>query len=235
VAVRSVPEGVPGCVMMVVENSTQRTTMARPRTFDEADVIARARKAFAETGFAGTSLDTLLEATGLARQSLYNAFGGKRELFMRAFLSDAAEAVEAVEAVRHGADSPITRIRAQLVKVAVEHGSAQAPPSLFTKAAVELSAHDPEVASTVAAAFESMRTHYAACIADAQAAGEVEAAADADSLGAFFCAVLEGMSTLGGSGVSRAVLLDIGFTSMATIPITDLGRDHLGTDDGDWS
>ena len=114
--------------------------MARPRTFDEADVIARARKAFAETGFAGTSLDALLEATGLARQSLYNAFGGKKELFMRAFLSDAAEAVEAVESIRHGSDSPITRIRAQLVKVAVQHGSAQSPPSLFTKAAVELSA-----------------------------------------------------------------------------------------------
>jgi AcrR family transcriptional regulator len=209
--------------------------MPRPRTFDEADVVARARKAFAETGFAGTSLDTLLEATGLARQSLYNAFGGKRELFMRAFLSDAAEAVEAVESIRHGADSPITRIRSQLVKVAVEHGSAEAAPSLFTKAAVELSARDPEVASTVAAAFDTMRTHYAACIAEAQVAGEVDDAADADSLGAYFCAVIEGMSTLGGSGVSRAVLLDIGLASMAAMPITDLGRERLGTDDGDWS
>ena len=101
--------------------------MPRPRTFEEADVIARAREAFAETGFAGTSLDTLLEATGLARQSLYNAFGGKKELFMRAFLSDAAEAVDAVESIRHGSDSPVAGIRAQLVKVAVEHGSAQTP------------------------------------------------------------------------------------------------------------
>jgi AcrR family transcriptional regulator len=80
--------------------------MPRPRTFDEADVIARARKAFAETGFAGTSLDDLLEATGLARQSLYNTFGGKKELFMRAFLSDAAEAVDAVESIRHGVGQP---------------------------------------------------------------------------------------------------------------------------------
>jgi len=209
--------------------------MSRPRMFDEADVIARARKAFAQTGFAGTSLDTLLEATGLARQSLYNAFGGKKELFMRAFLSDTAEALEAVEAIRHGSDSPITRIRTRLVEVAVTHGAAQAPPSLFTKAAVELSARDADVASTVAAAFDTMRTHYTACIAEAQEACEIDAAADADSLGAFFCAVIEGMSTLGGSGVPRATLIEIGFTSLAAIPITDLGRDHLGTDDGDWS
>ena len=34
--------------------------MPRPRTFDEATVIANARQAFADTGFAGTSLDALL-------------------------------------------------------------------------------------------------------------------------------------------------------------------------------
>ncbi|MEW1959490.1 TetR/AcrR family transcriptional regulator [Kineococcus sp. NPDC059986] len=209
--------------------------MPRPRTFDEDDVIDRARKAFAETGFAGTSLDTLLEATGLARQSLYNAFGGKKELFMRAFLSDTAEAVEAVESVRHGEDSPITRIRRQLVKVAVEHGEAKAAPSLFTKAAVELSSHDPEVASAVATAFDVMSRHYAACIAEAQGAGEIDAGADADSLGTYFCAVIEGMSTLGGAGVPRATLLDIGLTSLTAVPVTDLGREHLGTGEGDWS
>ena len=209
--------------------------MPRPRSFDEADVVARARQAFADTGFAGTSLDALLEATGLARQSLYNAFGGKRELFMRAFLSDTAEAVDAVETIRHGSDHPITRIRAQLVHVAVTHGAAQAAPSLFTKAAVELGAHDAQVASTVAAAFDTMREHYAACIADAQEAGEVDAAADAESLGAYFCAVMEGMATLGGSGASRATLLDIGFTSLGAVPVTELGRDHLGRDDGSWS
>ena len=209
--------------------------MPRPRTFDEADVVARARETFAETGFAGTSLDALLEATGLARQSLYNTFGGKKELFMRAFLSDTAEALEAVESVRHGSDSPITRIRAQLVKVAVEHGAAQAPRSLFTKAAVELSGQDPEIASTVSAAFGTMQAHYVACIREAQDALEIEEAADAHSLGAFFCAVIEGMSTLGASGVDRATLLEIGLTSLAAVPVTDLGREHLGTDDGTWT
>ena len=209
--------------------------MPRPRSFDEADVVARARAAFAETGFAGTSLDTLLEATGLARQSLYNAFGGKKELFMRAFLSGTAEAVEAVESIRHGSDSPIARIRTQLVKMAVLHGGGQAPPSLFMKAAVELSGHDAEVASTAAAAFESMRTHYAACIVEAQEAGEVDRSADAESFGAFYCAVIEGMAVLGGTGVPRARLLDIGLTSLAALPVTDLGRERLGAGEGDWS
>ncbi|MDO0929622.1 TetR/AcrR family transcriptional regulator [Streptomyces sp. TG1A-8] len=209
--------------------------MPRPRKFDETDVVARAGRAFAETGYAGTSLDDLLAATGLARQSLYNAFGGKKELFMRAFLSDATEAVEAVEAIRHGADTPIERIRAQLVKVAVTYGSAQTPPSLFTKAAVELSARDPEVASAVSDAFAAIQTHYAACIAEAQNAGEIDPGADAASLGAFFCALIEGMTTLGGSGVPRSTLIDIAFTSLAAVPITELGHRRLGSGDGEWT
>jgi len=208
--------------------------MPRPRMFDEADVIERARRTFAETGLAGTSLDDLLEATGLARQSLYNTFGGKKELFMRAFLSDTAGAVDAVKTVLQGAENPIVRIRTQLVSAAVEHGAAQAPPSLFLRAAVELSSRDPEVASTVAAAFDQIRADYTACIVDAQNAGEIDADADAESLGTYFCAVIEGMSTLGRVGVPRATLLEIGFTSLATVPMTQLGRDHLGTEDGDW-
>jgi AcrR family transcriptional regulator len=209
--------------------------MPRPRMFDEAEVIDRARRTFAETGFAGTSLDDLLEATGLARQSLYNAFGGKKELFMRAFLSDTAGAVDAVRTVLQGAEHPIVRIRTQLVSSAVEHGSSQAPPSLFLRAAVELSARDPEVAATVTEAFDAIRADYTACIVDAQNAGEIEADADADALGTYFCAVIEGMGTLGRVGLSRAALLQVGLTGLAAVPITPLGQERLGTGDGDWT
>ncbi|MBP1303001.1 TetR/AcrR family transcriptional regulator [Curtobacterium sp. 1310] len=117
--------------------------MPRPRKFDEADVVERARRRFAESGFDGTSLDDLLAATGLGRQSLYNTVGGKKELFMRAFLSDTADAVEIVQSVLRSAEHPIARIRTQLVSAAVEHGAAQGPPSLLLRAVVELSARDP--------------------------------------------------------------------------------------------
>ena len=58
--------------------------MARPRTFDEADVLDRAVQVFWSRGFEGTSIADLEEATGLGRQSLYNAFGDKRHLFLAA-------------------------------------------------------------------------------------------------------------------------------------------------------
>jgi AcrR family transcriptional regulator len=58
--------------------------MGRTRTFNTAEVIAVAANAFLRTGYEGTSIDDLVEATGVRRGSLYKAFGSKRGLFLLA-------------------------------------------------------------------------------------------------------------------------------------------------------
>lgn len=58
--------------------------MPREREFDEDRVLQSAADAFTSRGFQGTSLATLIEATGLGKQSLYNAFGDKRSLYLQA-------------------------------------------------------------------------------------------------------------------------------------------------------
>jgi TetR/AcrR family transcriptional regulator, copper-responsive repressor len=56
----------------------------RPRGFDPAEALKAASERFRTRGYAGTSLDDLVEATGLARPSLYAAFGDKRALYLAA-------------------------------------------------------------------------------------------------------------------------------------------------------
>ncbi|MHB1171810.1 MAG: TetR/AcrR family transcriptional regulator [Lacisediminihabitans sp.] len=58
--------------------------MGRNRSFDAADVIAKCAEVFLRTGYEGTSIDDLVNATGLHRGSLYKAFGSKRGLFLAA-------------------------------------------------------------------------------------------------------------------------------------------------------
>ncbi|WP_166365670.1 TetR/AcrR family transcriptional regulator [Pseudomonas akapageensis] len=57
--------------------------MARPREFDEEEVLEQALIVFWQKGYEGTSLMNLLEATGLTKSSLYAAFGNKESLFCR--------------------------------------------------------------------------------------------------------------------------------------------------------
>lgn len=61
--------------------------MARPRNFDEDIVIQRCRQVFCTHGYAATSIDDLVEATGLKRGSLYQVFGSKRGIFLKALQS----------------------------------------------------------------------------------------------------------------------------------------------------
>ena len=59
----------------------EQKPLGRPREFDEAETLRRILDVFWTLGFEGTSLNELMEATGLQKGSLYAAFGDKRALF----------------------------------------------------------------------------------------------------------------------------------------------------------
>jgi TetR/AcrR family transcriptional repressor of nem operon len=59
-------------------------SMPRPKSFDEDAVLDRAAQLFQQRGYEATSLADLEAHLGLGRQSLYNAFGDKQSLFLKA-------------------------------------------------------------------------------------------------------------------------------------------------------
>lgn len=58
--------------------------MGRSRQFSEAAAVAAAAALFRRQGYASTSIDDIVGATGVHRASLYSAFGSKYGLFIRA-------------------------------------------------------------------------------------------------------------------------------------------------------
>jgi TetR/AcrR family transcriptional regulator, transcriptional repressor for nem operon len=58
--------------------------MARPREFDDEAVLEQVADVFTAHGYNGTSMQMLVEATGMGKQSLYNAFGDKEALYVHA-------------------------------------------------------------------------------------------------------------------------------------------------------
>lgn len=57
--------------------------MSRPREFDIDEALEKATRLFWTKGYAQTSLNDLEEGLQVGRQSIYGAFGGKRELFVK--------------------------------------------------------------------------------------------------------------------------------------------------------
>jgi TetR/AcrR family transcriptional repressor of nem operon len=57
--------------------------MARPRSFEPDKVLEIARDVFWRKGFQATSLDEITAESGIAKPSLYAAFGDKNALFLK--------------------------------------------------------------------------------------------------------------------------------------------------------
>ena len=58
--------------------------MARPKEFDPERALTKAMNLFWRQGYENISLEALMKEMGIARQSLYDTFGDKRALYLKA-------------------------------------------------------------------------------------------------------------------------------------------------------
>ncbi|GAB7075555.1 TetR/AcrR family transcriptional regulator [Streptomyces sp. JCM 18897] len=174
---------------------------------------------FAVNGLTATTLDDLVRATGLGKQSLYNAFGGKRELFLRALSEDHDEAARAVsEALQHGDASPLERIRGHMLRMAIEFSRSDSRVSLATRALVESTGEQDQLSTVTKAGIEELAGIYAHCLEDAQKSGDLPADANLTSLAMYFVAVVRGMELVGRAGVGRAALTAVALDALRVFP-----------------
>jgi len=200
--------------------------MPRPRKFLESDVVSSASEVFAVHGLAAATLDDLVRATGLGKQSLYNAFGGKRELFFRALSEDREEATRAVsEALGHDDASPLERIRGHMLRMAIEFSSSDRRVSLTTRALVESTGEEDPLSTATKAGIEQLAGVYAQCLEHARENGDLPEDANVQSLAMYFVAVTRGMELLGRAGVGRGVLTAVALDALRALHGSVDGKD----------
>jgi AcrR family transcriptional regulator len=195
--------------------------MARPRSFDQDEVLRAIRDQFWLTGYAGTSMDDILMATGLGKGSIYGAFGDKHQLFLRVFDDYCTAVTEAVRRALAGPDDgAFRRLRAHVLAVADATASdACLRGCLLAKGTAELAAQDPAVAARARQTFAAIEELIASCIAGAQRAGDIAPGADPARLAGLLLAVLRGIEALGKGGSGPASLRAIAETAVAVLPV----------------
>jgi TetR/AcrR family transcriptional repressor of nem operon len=180
-------------------------SMARPRTFDETEVLDRAVQLFWTHGYEGTSIADLEEATGLGRQSLYNAFGGKRQLFVRALDHYNARAAEGRRQFEGEGLDALNAFLSNTVDFITGDGARRG--CFLTKARLESS--DTEGVPSVCGSSEaSIRRFLEDRLAEAEAAGELRAGATPEVAAGMLATWLHGLSTAAAAGAEVPVLQD---------------------------
>ncbi|MCD0482401.1 TetR/AcrR family transcriptional regulator [Streptacidiphilus sp. ASG 303] len=194
--------------------------MGRPRKFSEQDVLATVHRQFNETGYHGTSVDDLSRATGLSKGSLYGAFGDKQALFQRIFEEYCANSDEGAAALLEGPeDQALDRLRKWLT---VPDNHTGRPGCLLAKATAELASENDAIATRSLAAYEVLLDSCRRLVEQAQRAGHVDPATDAEALGGLILTTQRGLEALAKAGVdakTRNRIADAAIDSIA-LPVS---------------
>ncbi|GHJ40684.1 TetR/AcrR family transcriptional regulator [Streptomyces sp. TS71-3] len=176
--------------------------MARPRGFDERSVLEAVREQFWNAGYAATSLDDLMQVTGLGKGSLYAAFGDKHRLFLKALRNYNEVSHGYLRKELDSAERAVDALRAfMMAPVGDATGAAARRGCLMANSTCELATADPGVLAESRRTYEATTAAVAECIVRAKGQGDLPADADPLEFARSLLAAQQGLVFMGRTGM----------------------------------
>ncbi len=147
----------------------------RPRQFDEGAVLDAVTELFWEQGFETASLHDIVDAAGLNKSSLYNAFGSKEELFRRAlerYILARQQMLDQATSGDAGVDDLLQLVAVARADTLSEHGRRGC---LAINSSAELGFDSPEMVAVAQGFRDHMRTAIRRPLERATNADEIDA------------------------------------------------------------
>jgi AcrR family transcriptional regulator len=176
--------------------------VARPKEFVEEQALDAAIDVFREHGFEGTSAEMLVRALRIGRQSLYDTFGDKWQIYLssvRRYVG--AETRAHVLALRSGPHA-IDGIRAMIDRVVAD----AAQSCLGVNSICEFGRSRPELADIHDAAARAISTAVVTRVREAQTEGDVASELDPKDAARFLSASFTGIRVAARGGATAREL-----------------------------
>ena len=194
--------------------------MVRTRAFDPSTALSRAVDVFTAKGYSETSMDDIVQATGVSRYGLYGTFGNKRELFEKALDRYAENMGKASYLRLLEPDASLAHIRGIFDdRVEATCSSAENRGCLFVHTAMELAPHDEDIRVVLQKFMGGMAKAFSVGLESAKERNEVKADLDIKAAGEFLTGAMFGLAVLARSGFSRESLE--GFVDNTMAALTD--------------
>ena len=179
------------------------------KSFDEDIAVEKAMQVFWEKGFDSASIADLIDGTGINRGSLYNAFGGKQPLFVKALLKYDADR-QAMLAGLEALDDPKKAVSTFFDSIVDKTVSDQHHKGCFMfNTALEISTHDDEVKNIVTNGIKAIEAFFRRSIEVGQARGEIRQSLDPKATAKTLVALTVAIRVLGRGVFSKTALLGI--------------------------
>ncbi len=167
--------------------------MARSKEFDRDKALDTAIHLFRKNGYAATTTDDLRLAMGIGRQSFYDTFEGKREIYREALLKYSSDRSTKFFDIAKKNKSPLKAIEAILHSFTAEDKSEKCLACLGVSSICEFGTSDAQIALINKNAGVAVLSFLEKLLIEAKDKGEVRKSLNPSAIAEYLLTVIAGI------------------------------------------
>lgn len=167
------------------------------KQFDPEIALSRAMEVFWARGYEAASLCELLDRMGIGRKSMYDTFGNKRSLFLKALERYAQTEIKAIRERLQAPGSSLANLKGLLQDYQKMHAMPDSKGCMLGTNIADFNTDDEEMAAVLRGYLRELEDAYYQAIACAQKAGELSDSLNSRDLARMLVCTTQGMALVG--------------------------------------
>ena len=168
------------------------------KQFDPDMALDKAMQLFWAKGYAATGLNELLETMGIGRKSLYDTFGNKRALYIKALNRYSQTIVSELNRRLNNPDKPaLENVRAMMRGLAATNSKPMSSGCLLGVSMAQFRTDDAEMAAVLRHHMEHVERVYHKALLRAQAEGDLKPTTNVRNLARLLMSAHQGLTLIG--------------------------------------
>lgn len=168
--------------------------MGRTKSFNPDDVLNRAMLLFWSRGYEATTVADLEKHLGINKFSLYNTFGNKQQLYIKALDSYINTRFAMMLSILNAPPHNLQSINQFFQTItAVLSAQSQVDGCFVVNAGIERSASDPEVHTKIQSVYQDLEDGFYLCLKTARSAGQLASDIDLKAAARFLLVQAQGL------------------------------------------
>ena len=167
------------------------------RQFDPDKALEKAVQLFWSNGYAGTGMAKLQAQMGIGRKSLYDTFGNKRGLFIKALKLYSKTVPSLLVNMLNKDGSPLENVRETMRMLSEWHSLPDSTGCLYGSSMAQFGTTDPEMAEILRSHIGSLDQAFYNAFERAQEVGELDDSVNIRELAWLYEGIHQGLALIG--------------------------------------
>jgi TetR/AcrR family transcriptional repressor of nem operon len=172
-------------------------TRGPDKQFDPNEALGKAMQLFWAKGYAATGLAELQEQMGIGRKSLYDTFGNKRQLFIKALQLYSDSVARQIFGELNKKGSPLGNVRRVMRTLEKHHSMPESTGCLIGVSMAQCLTSDPEMAKVLRNHIKIVEEAFYKTFKRAQDVGELDSDTNIRDLARLYMGIAQGLALIG--------------------------------------